>query len=616
MGVASGYVNGYGADALAGGPLEGKEKSPMLVTKDVNNPGASVLAYLKNHASTLKTGHIYGGTAAVSTAAQTAMENAAGKTARGRWPISLNTTTAPQGGSFTGKVENPGTVDSVSLTGCGFNNENVAVGSDGSFSKTLPVGQSTGSCTLTFNILYKDGTTKSQAIPFNVTAVGTSTTAAPDLVSATVDTSTGVVTYTFDENVTGNVAAPGDFYVYNAAGQEAIATQAQINGTTVIAQFTTAQASAATLAAVADAAVSDSAGTQSYASSAPLSVQTQAAATTDGPDLQSVSNLRTEGGSIVADFRFDEAVSRTLTDAAAAAGDFELVANDGTSYPSQLVPAYSYSVDNRTVTVAFSGTTTVPIGNIVRGVANNGAVQDSGTNQNVTQTEPRTAPPAFTTGVTADRTNDPDLVSVAVAGTNTVAYTFDEPVQGAGFLDLSKFYVYDSASNTDIVATGGSATRSPSDTSVVNVTYPSSADVANAVGTGVNDGAVLAVDDSAPNSVHELPLQSVVNSAGRTAIADLVSVKISSNAFGLNTVVYTFDSAPSNANTFGLVDANGTLFSPSGAGVVSGNTVTFTEGVNGYTDAQAAAAVVGNAEDTTGTGTTSTITTGDVNVTR
>ena len=77
VGVASGYVDGYGADALAGGPLEGKEKSPMLVTKDVNNPGASVLAYLKDHANTLKTGHIYGGTAAVSTAAQTAMENAA-----------------------------------------------------------------------------------------------------------------------------------------------------------------------------------------------------------------------------------------------------------------------------------------------------------------------------------------------------------------------------------------------------------------------------------------------------------------------------------------------------------------------------------------------------------
>ena len=54
VGVASGYVKGFGADALAGGPLEGKEKSPMLVTRDVNVPGASVLAYLKDHAATLK----------------------------------------------------------------------------------------------------------------------------------------------------------------------------------------------------------------------------------------------------------------------------------------------------------------------------------------------------------------------------------------------------------------------------------------------------------------------------------------------------------------------------------------------------------------------------------
>ena len=92
VGVASGYVDGYGADALAGGPLEGKEKSPMLVTKDVNNPGASVLAYLKDHANTLEDGHIYGGTAAVSTSAQTAMENAAQS-------VSSNQTYAVTGGS-------------------------------------------------------------------------------------------------------------------------------------------------------------------------------------------------------------------------------------------------------------------------------------------------------------------------------------------------------------------------------------------------------------------------------------------------------------------------------------------------------------------------------------
>ena len=38
VGVASGYAEGYGADALAGGPLEGKEMSPMLITRNVDNP--------------------------------------------------------------------------------------------------------------------------------------------------------------------------------------------------------------------------------------------------------------------------------------------------------------------------------------------------------------------------------------------------------------------------------------------------------------------------------------------------------------------------------------------------------------------------------------------------
>ena len=49
----------------------------MLVTKDVNIPGASVLAFLKKHANTLETGHLYGGAVAISTSAQGQMEAAA-----------------------------------------------------------------------------------------------------------------------------------------------------------------------------------------------------------------------------------------------------------------------------------------------------------------------------------------------------------------------------------------------------------------------------------------------------------------------------------------------------------------------------------------------------------
>ncbi|HEU4514567.1 MAG TPA: cell wall-binding repeat-containing protein, partial [Nocardioidaceae bacterium] len=80
LGVASGYTKGYGADALAGGPLEGKEKSPMLVTRSESNPD-DVLDYLKAHCPTLIDGHLFGGPAAITTAAEATMEKAASECA-------------------------------------------------------------------------------------------------------------------------------------------------------------------------------------------------------------------------------------------------------------------------------------------------------------------------------------------------------------------------------------------------------------------------------------------------------------------------------------------------------------------------------------------------------
>ena len=73
--VASGYTKGGGADALAGGPLTGKEKRALLVTRDVNNPG-DVTNWLKANANTLTEGRIFGGPAAVSAAAEDTMEKA------------------------------------------------------------------------------------------------------------------------------------------------------------------------------------------------------------------------------------------------------------------------------------------------------------------------------------------------------------------------------------------------------------------------------------------------------------------------------------------------------------------------------------------------------------
>ena len=64
------------ADALAGGPHGGEDRSPILITTPtvLNETTA---AYLKLKACTLRNGHIFGGTAAISAAVKTAAETQA-----------------------------------------------------------------------------------------------------------------------------------------------------------------------------------------------------------------------------------------------------------------------------------------------------------------------------------------------------------------------------------------------------------------------------------------------------------------------------------------------------------------------------------------------------------
>ena len=609
------------ADALAGGPHAGKELASILLTDTPNALGAASTTYLTTHSDTLITGNIFGGTSAVSDAVKAAGEAAAKGTGTSTGSVTLASTSAPQGGSVTGTVTNPGTVNTVSVTGCGFTNQNLPISSTGGFTLNIPAAQTPGVCSLAFSVLRTDGTSQTQTIAFTVTAAPTAATAAPDLLSAVANTSTGVVTYTYDKAVTGKIPLAASFYVYDATGARTASTGNPLaSGSTVLAQFTVAAASVATLAASASDAVQDAAGHSAYAAAAPLGAQTQPAGITTGPDLQTVDNLRTVAGAIVGDFRVDQPVDPTKTDPT----KFEIVASDGSIYKGvgAIGAAFATSVDNRTVSISFGPTTVgVPIGNIVRGVVLPMAVTDTTPNTNVLQSQPRTAPPAFTAGVVADKTKDPNLTNAVVAGTDIVAFTFDEPVSAAAVdLDGTKFSVYNSAGKA---FPGATAVRSSTDTTVVNVTFPAGT-VGSAVGVSVDAGAVKAVDDGIANEPIGRGLQALTNSAGRTALPDLVSVKISVDAFAHNTVVYTFDKAVTSAalvgNVFGLVDANGTLFTTGkavAASQVSGNTVTFSATQtppNGFTDAQASAAVIGNVEDNSAA--TNDITTGDVAVQR
>ena len=53
-------------DALAGGPHAGRERSPILLTENVDALGVQTKDYLQDNAGTLQGGHIFGGTSAVS----------------------------------------------------------------------------------------------------------------------------------------------------------------------------------------------------------------------------------------------------------------------------------------------------------------------------------------------------------------------------------------------------------------------------------------------------------------------------------------------------------------------------------------------------------------------
>ncbi len=74
--AASGYEAGEGADALAGGPLSGEQKRPVLVTNG-KRVGQAVLDYLDDNCGALADGMLFGGTGAVSTALEDEMEAAA-----------------------------------------------------------------------------------------------------------------------------------------------------------------------------------------------------------------------------------------------------------------------------------------------------------------------------------------------------------------------------------------------------------------------------------------------------------------------------------------------------------------------------------------------------------
>jgi hypothetical protein len=73
--VSSRRQAGNGADALSGSPLAGRLFRPLIITASATDPDNDVLAFLQNHAGTLRNGTIFGGTSALTAATQKTMED-------------------------------------------------------------------------------------------------------------------------------------------------------------------------------------------------------------------------------------------------------------------------------------------------------------------------------------------------------------------------------------------------------------------------------------------------------------------------------------------------------------------------------------------------------------
>src|SRR5207247_791174 len=176
-------------------------------------------------------GHIFGGTAAVTTDQQ-GQATAAAQAGI----VVLDNLTAPVGGIITGRVTDPNNQGFASVVGCGFSfpNNSVSFDANGLFSLTLPASQAAGVCKLTFSVQSNNAPPPPATEDFTitVTAIAPGVTAAPDLVSASRDGSN--ISSGFDTPIQG-ASDPTKFHAFNFDGSMLNAQQVSGSGYTAVA---------------------------------------------------------------------------------------------------------------------------------------------------------------------------------------------------------------------------------------------------------------------------------------------------------------------------------------------------------------------------------------------
>lgn len=577
LGVASGYTLGYGADALAGGPLEGKENAPMLITRNVDNPD-DVVDYMKAHCTTLETGHLFGGPAAVSVAAEAAMEKAAQCAAPG-------VTTRPElvSAQITGTVRadqatpsNPAGTTIVYTFDEDVQNVTSAAGFHAYYNTRTEV---TGGTVVS---------TSGNKVTIRFTSADTADEAAAITV-ATVDA--GAVTDT-----QGQASPEGD---------AALGTTSGGGTTTLPAGITDAPdlLSVGNFRQAADAGKTAVTYTFDQAAFA-LSASGYSLITPDGTQLNgtgpAAGSTEAGGGTIAGG---NGTTTFTVIFTNPDGPDDNTTAGDPTDPMITATSVVRGTIDPATVESGAATTTALAgVDNVLQ------AADTSASGNSV----------------------EPDLVSVtlrpgATATDNDQAlFVFDQNITGV--VDATKFFLYDADADTD---PGSSASVNPSNRTQVLVTFaPTSAD--DAVGGNIVDGAVATLADNTttpvtPAYTNEQDEVGVSNTAtapgqtsGRTNAPDLTAVNLvrgASDAFGNPgnwTAVYTFDEdvTVTTVGDFKLYGANGAIFVATNCAVTSpgtgqtaedvDNTVTCTAynvGGAAATSDQIGAATLGTVDD-------------------
>ena len=173
-------------DALAYAPLAGRSRSTVAPDTGVADTGGSsnglllangtcdildeVATFIAENSDTWTQGEILGGPEALCEELAAEVDQLA---SAGFVGISLNETSTNVGGTITGNVSGDD-IQSVSVSGCGLNNQTVNRDANGNFSLTLPSSQTTD-CTLVFTTTFTDGRTETDTFQIVTTVQFTDT---------------------------------------------------------------------------------------------------------------------------------------------------------------------------------------------------------------------------------------------------------------------------------------------------------------------------------------------------------------------------------------------------------------------------------------------------------